>query len=216
MVSLSSQNAHLCEGLSPWSSMAEAISPMPSRPLCPCPFTSQGIEACIPDLVLLGFWAREHSPNTCVSAYLDTRFSKSGYPFWTHFWRGSQQEPQHLVCCPISRLTDARSASLILQLRGPRTEVTAPAEWLPKLVAFPSEPKRKAREPRNSGKSLAVAQRGTHMAMGQNFVPANIPIPTKIGSKMGATPKWDPIGFDPQPYFGPLETKTNTCLTPAL
>ena len=32
--------------------------------------------------------------------------------------------------------------------------------------------------------------------------PVNIPIPTKIGSKMGgaATPKWDPIGFDPQPY----------------
>ena len=29
----------------------------------------------------------------------------------------------------------------------------------------------------------------------------NIPILTKIGSKMGGTtnPKWDPIGFDPQP-----------------
>ena len=32
--------------------------------------------------------------------------------------------------------------------------------------------------------------------------PVNIPIPTKIGSKMGGapTPKWDPINFDPQPY----------------
>ena len=31
--------------------------------------------------------------------------------------------------------------------------------------------------------------------------PVNIPIPTKIGSKMGGapTPKWDSIGFDPQP-----------------
>ena len=39
------------------------------------------------------------------------------------------------------------------------------------------------------------------MAMGQNQVPpVNIPIPTKIGSKMGGEfsyPKWDPIGFDP-------------------
>ena len=38
--------------------------------------------------------------------------------------------------------------------------------------------------------------------MGQSPVtPVNIPIPSKIGSKMrGApTPKWDPIGFDPQP-----------------
>ena len=37
----------------------------------------------------------------------------------------------------------------------------------------------------------------THAAMGQNPVPpANIPIPTKIGSKMGGEftyrPKWDP------------------------
>ena len=40
------------------------------------------------------------------------------------------------------------------------------------------------------------------MAMGQNPVPpANIPIPTKIGSKMGGapTPNWDPIGFGPRP-----------------
>ena len=38
--------------------------------------------------------------------------------------------------------------------------------------------------------------------MGQDPVPpVNIPIPTKIGSKMGGapTPKWDPIGLDPQP-----------------
>ena len=48
------------------------------------------------------------------------------------------------------------------------------------------------------------------MAMGQNPVPpVNIPIPTEITSqfplkstKMGGapTPKWDPIGFEPQPY----------------
>ena len=40
------------------------------------------------------------------------------------------------------------------------------------------------------------------VAMGQNPVPpVNIPIPTKIGPKMGGapTPKWEPIGFDPQP-----------------
>ena len=31
--------------------------------------------------------------------------------------------------------------------------------------------------------------------------PVNIPIPTKRGSRMGgaATPKWDYIGFEPQP-----------------
>ena len=42
----------------------------------------------------------------------------------------------------------------------------------------------------------------TSMAKGQNPVPLNIPIPTKIGSKMGGapTPIWEPIGFDPQPY----------------
>ena len=43
------------------------------------------------------------------------------------------------------------------------------------------------------------------MATAQNPVFAvNIPIPTRIGSKMGGEvtyqPKWDPIGFDPQPY----------------
>ena len=33
----------------------------------------------------------------------------------------------------------------------------------------------------------------------------NIPVPTKIGSKMGGapTPKWDPIGVDPQPFGVP-------------
>ena len=39
--------------------------------------------------------------------------------------------------------------------------------------------------------------------MGQHPVsPVNIPIPTKIGSQMGGapTPKWDPIGFDSQPF----------------
>ena len=39
--------------------------------------------------------------------------------------------------------------------------------------------------------------------MGQKPVPpVNIPIPTKLGSKMGGapTPKGDPIGFDPQPH----------------
>ena len=41
----------------------------------------------------------------------------------------------------------------------------------------------------------------TQVARGQKLPPMNIPIPTKIGSKMGGapTPKWDPIGFDPQP-----------------
>ena len=39
--------------------------------------------------------------------------------------------------------------------------------------------------------------------MGQNPVtPVNIPIPTKIGSKMGGapTPKFDLTSFDPQPF----------------
>ena len=38
---------------------------------------------------------------------------------------------------------------------------------------------------------------------GQNPVPpVNIPIPTKIGSKMGGAPipKWDTIGVDPRPF----------------
>ena len=42
----------------------------------------------------------------------------------------------------------------------------------------------------------------SQMVMGQNPVPpVKIPIPTKIGSKMGGapTPKWDPIDVDPQP-----------------
>ena len=42
--------------------------------------------------------------------------------------------------------------------------------------------------------------RAPHLAMGQEPVPpVNIPIPTKIDSKMGGnspTPTWDPIGFD--------------------
>ena len=37
------------------------------------------------------------------------------------------------------------------------------------------------------------------------LAPVNIPIPTKIGSKMDGEfsyqPKWDPIGFDPQPHL---------------
>ena len=39
-----------------------------------------------------------------------------------------------------------------------------------------------------------------HMAMGQKpcYPPVNIPIPTKIGSKLGGAPT--PIGFDAQPY----------------
>ena len=43
------------------------------------------------------------------------------------------------------------------------------------------------------------------MAMGQNlgYPPVNIPIPTRIGSKMGGAPipKWDPIGFEAWPNF---------------
>ena len=43
----------------------------------------------------------------------------------------------------------------------------------------------------------------SHMAMGQNPVsPVNIPIPTKIGSKMGGAPnnsRWYQNGFDPRP-----------------
>ena len=42
------------------------------------------------------------------------------------------------------------------------------------------------------------------MAMGQNPVPpVNIPIPTKTKIGGAPTPKWDPIGFDPQPYVAP-------------
>ena len=45
------------------------------------------------------------------------------------------------------------------------------------------------------------------MAMGQNpgYPPVNIPIPTKIPTKMGGapTPKWDFMGFDPQPNEPP-------------
>ena len=52
-----------------------------------------------------------------------------------------------------------------------------------------------------TSKSDAEEAPKTDMAMGQNPVPSvNISIPAKIGSKMALTPKWDPIGFDPQPY----------------
>ena len=41
-----------------------------------------------------------------------------------------------------------------------------------------------------------------HMAMGQNPAPpVNIPIPTRLKWVVNSSsPKWDPIGFDPQPY----------------
>ena len=47
------------------------------------------------------------------------------------------------------------------------------------------------------------------MATGQKPVPpVNIPIPTKIGPKIGGEftyqPKWDPIGCDPRPYFSQM------------
>ena len=48
----------------------------------------------------------------------------------------------------------------------------------------------------------ALIPRSRQMPMGQKPVPpVNIPIPTKIKPKMGGapTPKWDPVGFDPQP-----------------
>ena len=52
---------------------------------------------------------------------------------------------------------------------------------------------------------LLSLRKSYHLAMGQNPVPpVNIPISTKIGSKMGGapapTPKWDPMGFDPWPF----------------
>ena len=62
------------------------------------------------------------------------------------------------------------------------------------------------------------------VAMGQNpSPPVNIPIPTKIGSKMGGAPtrKWDPSGFDPQPchFSGPsdlVKPKSNASSQPPL
>ena len=40
-----------------------------------------------------------------------------------------------------------------------------------------------------------------YLAINPGYPPVNIPIPTKIRSKMGGAPTltWDPIGFDPQP-----------------
>ena len=63
-----------------------------------------------------------------------------------------------------------------------------------------------AGRPSSMSKTLAdrTLRLGDHLAMGQFPVPpVNMPIPTKIGSKMGGapTPKRDPIGFDPQPFF---------------
>ena len=56
------------------------------------------------------------------------------------------------------------------------------------------------------------------MAMGQksNRTPVNFPIPTKMGSKMGGAPapKWDPIGFDPQPNQLGTPLRNNTVLSP--
>ena len=59
-----------------------------------------------------------------------------------------------------------------------------------------------------------------NVAMGHNpnrFAPSEHPNPTtEIGSNMGGapTPKWDPIGFDPQPYslFCPVGLKGNLSL----
>ena len=47
----------------------------------------------------------------------------------------------------------------------------------------------------------ALETRLSHDQRGQMAISVNIPIPTKIDSKVGGapTPKWDPIGFDPQP-----------------
>ena len=61
-------------------------------------------------------------------------------------------------------------------------------------------------KPTNKNKNIIKQMEVFHMATGQKPVsPVNIPIPTKIGSKIGGEftyqPKWDPIGFDPQPYF---------------
>ena len=53
---------------------------------------------------------------------------------------------------------------------------------------------------------LSAFKSECHVAMGQNPVPpVNIPILTKIGSRMGGapTPKRDPIGVDPQPCLSP-------------
>ena len=53
----------------------------------------------------------------------------------------------------------------------------------------------------------------TQMAMGQTpLPPVNIPILTKIGSKMGGVhlPRNGTIGVDPQPYKGIVE-KDNCC-----
>ena len=55
----------------------------------------------------------------------------------------------------------------------------------------------------------------THVAMGQNPVtPVNIPIPTKIGSKMGELtyqPKKDPIGFDNHSHASRWEGTSSLC-----
>ena len=54
---------------------------------------------------------------------------------------------------------------------------------------------------------LWTASFATYLAMAQNpnrFAPNERPNPTtKVGYKMGGapTPKWDPIGFDAQPYL---------------
>ena len=46
-------------------------------------------------------------------------------------------------------------------------------------------------------RKLVVSRREHHLAMGQKPVPpVNIPIPTKIDSKMGGI-----ISFDPQPFL---------------
>ena len=52
------------------------------------------------------------------------------------------------------------------------------------------------------GNPLQRKQKQASNPLDVGLPPVNIPIPTKIGSKMGGapkTPKWDPIGFDPQP-----------------
>ena len=56
----------------------------------------------------------------------------------------------------------------------------------------------------NGASRMKKASPRTHLAMGQKLVPSvNIPIPTKIKTKMGGapTPKWDPIGLDNHSHF---------------
>ena len=69
-----------------------------------------------------------------------------------------------------------------------------------------------------AGAWLACERQSKAMGQNPNRTPSEHPIPTNIGSKIwvvnSPTPKWDPIGFDPQPNDRDPMNKLKTKMAP--